>query len=560
MGKVGLRLAGCVVAAMLLAPGTAQGATVIATYTIQGAGTISAVASTSGGLCESQILTNTGVQGCGAIVDSQPFGVGAQVTLTATPRTSGGWVFLGWQGSCSGTGTCALAAAPDFIFPNILNLTARAVFVDLTPPVVNTLTHTFTAVNNQVKFDWTVDDPATYECTLDGGAVFACTKGQAFTLPEGTHTLALTKATDIAGNGVALLLMDSVRVIDTILLSGPSGFQRTKAASFRFRSGSATDYDCRLTKPGQTPPAFVHCGTEATDGTLTIPYTATDLAQDGAYTFEARAKDLTFVDETPLRRTWTIDTVAPNTTLSSPDLPEGVVTTLLNATFSFGSTEPLGTLQCSLDGAPFAACASPRTLPDLAFGSHTFQVRSIDRAGNVDATPAVRRWTVAAKDDDGDGFNQRSDCDDTDPRVHPTARDVPANRKDENCDGKDAQRRRVGGSVATGWSVLGSALTVTRLDALGVGKRTKIQLRCLGSGCTFKRVKAKGKPRNGRLNLLKSLSAGQRVFRAGQTLEVRLTARNRNGTVIRYKLKSGKLPVGRSLCLPPGANKPKRRC
>ena len=236
------------------------------------------------------------------------------------------------------------------------------------------------------------------------------------------------------------------------------------------------------------------------------------------------------------------------------------MTTLLNAKFSFGSTEALGGLQCSLDGAPLAACTSPRALPDLAFGVHTFQVRAIDRAGNVDATPAVRHWTVAAKDDDGDGFNQRSDCDDTDPRVHPNVRDIPDNGKDEDCDGKDAERRRVHGRVATLWSVLGSELTVTKFDALGLTKRTKVQLRCVGSGCPFKRVKAKGKPRRGKLNLLKSLSAGQRVFRAGQTLEVRMTARNLNGTVVRYKLKSGKLPVGQPLCLAPGAKKPTRRC
>src|SRR5262245_48973578 len=98
MGKASLRLAGFAVAATLYAPGAAQGSTVIANYSIQGAGFVSASASTSAGACQSMILTNTGVQGCGAIVDSTGPGNAAQVTMNAAPRNKGGWFFAGWQG------------------------------------------------------------------------------------------------------------------------------------------------------------------------------------------------------------------------------------------------------------------------------------------------------------------------------------------------------------------------------------------------------------------------------------------------------------------------------
>jgi hypothetical protein len=544
-----------IVSALLL-PAAAHAGVIVANVSIQGAGSMGATWSTGGAGCVSQTFTNNGVQFCGQLVDNlNPFGT-SQMVLTAAPRPTGGWAFVGWSG-CQGGVTsnpCVLTANAFATLP----VSPTAVFIDLTPPVVAGLTHDFPAGNSQVRFTWGVDDPATFQCKVDTGAFSACTSGKTYTLGEGNHTLTL-RPTDLAGN-TAGDLMNSVRVLDTILVSGAKSFERVRTASFKFRSISGVRFDCRLVKPGQPAPAFADCGAKNPgDNTLMIPFNAADLAQDGAYTFQARATDGGDLDQTPLSRTWTIDTAPPNTTLTSPDLPEGVVTTLLDAAFTFASTEP-GTLQCSADGAAFSACTSPRTLPNLAFGSHTFAVRGVDRAGNIDATPAVRHWTVAAQDNDGDGFNQRSDCDDSDAAVHPTARDIPANGKDEDCDGKDAPRPAVQATVAHGWSVLHSDVTLTRLLVKKLARNAKVEVRCLGGGCPFKRLNAKGKPRNGTLNLMKTLKGDRHEFRAGQTLEIRITARRFIGKVMRFKLRAGKLPVARELCLPPGAKKPRKRC
>jgi large repetitive protein len=87
-----------------------------------------------------------------------------------------------------------------------------------------------------------------------------------------------------------------------------------------------------------------------------------------------------------------VDTQAPTTTLAGSG-PSGTVATT-SATFTFGSSEA-GTLECRLDGAAqWTVCTSPRTLTGLGKGSHTFAVRGRDAAGNVDATPAERTWTV----------------------------------------------------------------------------------------------------------------------------------------------------------------------
>jgi hypothetical protein len=47
-----------------------------------------------------------------------------------------------------------------------------------------------------------------------------------------------------------------------------------------------------------------------------------------------------------------------------------------------------------LDGAAYTSCNSPQAYSRLDDAKHTFRVRAIDRAGNLDPTPAVRRVRV----------------------------------------------------------------------------------------------------------------------------------------------------------------------
>ncbi len=62
------------------------------------------------------------------------------------------------------------------------------------------------------------------------------------------------------------------------------------------------------------------------------------------------------------------------------------------AAFSFIANEANPRFQCRLDEGAFSACTSPTTYTGLATGTHSFAVRAIDLAGNVDGSPAGHSW------------------------------------------------------------------------------------------------------------------------------------------------------------------------
>ena len=64
------------------------------------------------------------------------------------------------------------------------------------------------------------------------------------------------------------------------------------------------------------------------------------------------------------------------------------------ARFRFTSDEAGSSFQCKLDRKPFAPCGSPKRYGGLKAGGHVFQVRAVDSAGNVDPSPARRKFTV----------------------------------------------------------------------------------------------------------------------------------------------------------------------
>ncbi|MFK7803369.1 MAG: hypothetical protein AB8G95_17170, partial [Anaerolineae bacterium] len=93
-----------------------------------------------------------------------------------------------------------------------------------------------------------------------------------------------------------------------------------------------------------------------------------------------------------------IDKSAPNTTITaSPP----AVSPSSDASFTFsGADAPTGapsgvaSFECQLDGGGFSACESPINFGGIPLGEHTFEVRAVDLADNIDPTPASYIWTV----------------------------------------------------------------------------------------------------------------------------------------------------------------------
>jgi hypothetical protein len=80
------------------------------------------------------------------------------------------------------------------------------------------------------------------------------------------------------------------------------------------------------------------------------------------------------VDPAPANWTWTVDTLSPNVGFTAKP---PVLTNQRTATFAFSADKVGSSFECSLDGAAFTACSSPKVYAGLGNGPHTVAVHAI---------------------------------------------------------------------------------------------------------------------------------------------------------------------------------------
>jgi peptidoglycan/xylan/chitin deacetylase (PgdA/CDA1 family) len=335
------------------------------------------------------------------LVRTPSFGNG-EITLSAMQNVitqgelEGGWVPLVFHGVCDsacGEGWVrpgTLAALMDWLAARaahgtVVRTMRQALQPSAPPPPSPPDTAILsgpsgTVTSSAASFQFSSDRAgATFECKLDAGAWALCTSPKSYSgLANGSHTFSV-RAKDSAGNVDATPATRSwtveVSAPDTAIASGPSGSVRSTSASFTFTATKAgSTFECKLDAG-----AWGACSSPKSYSRLT----------NGSHTFSVRAKDNTGVDATPATRTWTADTIAPNTSITSG--PSGTVGVTV-ATFTFIATEAGASFECRLDGSAWSVCTSPKSYSGIGAGSHTFSVRAKDAAGNVDSSPATRSW------------------------------------------------------------------------------------------------------------------------------------------------------------------------
>ena len=225
------------------------------------------------------------------------------------------------------------------------------------------------------------------ECSLDGNPFSACTSPQTYTaLDNGEHRF-LVRAKDGAGTvGAAARFVWTV--VNVAPIAASQAVTTAKDTALNLTLG-ASDEDALIYKVG-TPAHGVLLGIPpALTYSPNTGYTGSD-----SFTFVANDG---LVDSTVATVSITVqgaNDAAPETTITSqPANPSASG----DASFAFTGTDDQGVarFECSLDGAPFATCVSPQSYTGLITGEHTFQVRAVDGADQVDGTPASYTWLIS---------------------------------------------------------------------------------------------------------------------------------------------------------------------
>jgi hypothetical protein len=326
-----------------------------------------------------------------------------------------------------------------------------------------------------------------------------------------THTIvasAQTHWSDVGSGQTSVVVGPNTTVtpIDT------PKFSPRRVARFAFGSSVPNvSFECRLDPSGAAP--WEQPCTRAVVGGLT----------DGPHRLEVAARAPTGqVDPSPVSYDWTVDTVPPDTAISGP--ANGFVDTRSDVTFEFSSPEAGAVFRCSVDQAPFVACPGGRSirLVGLPNGTHSLRTQAIDRAGNLDPSPALRSWRTAHSsivDNDGDGDPLGRDCDDTNPRRFHGNREKPRNRNDEDCDGKDGRFPDLPSSISIRYSGASGGVRVTSLVVANVLPDTDITVRCRSTSCPFHRFTRHASKRR------KAVALGRRFRGATLTRGTRIEVR-----------------------------------
>ena len=161
---------------------------------------------------------------------------------------------------------------------------------------------------------------------------------------------------------------------------------------------------------------------------------------------------------------------------------------------------------------------------------------------------------VPPTDNDRDGSPAGQDCDDANAARRPGFTEIRGNGRDEDCIDGDLPFERLAASYAIS-GIWGATGRFTRLNVRNVEAGSTIRITCRGKGCRRKSIVRKVRKRTKTVKFARAMRNNRP--RPGARVEVRVTKPGTIGKVFRYRIRSYKEPVEKTLCLPPGAKKPR---
>jgi hypothetical protein len=465
------------------------------------------------------------------------------VTLRSEPAR--GFELVGWKGDCRPPREDPTACQ---FSPTGKDLEILAFFRDGEDPSV-ALGTVKSLAGGALGLRATADDNvgvSRVEFTVGGRTVVATADSKGFgasfdtrTVSDGAKTVTAT-AFDAAGNSAvstaATVTIDNTKPALTV--AGPDGNQP-------FGGGSTQRWT--LSSSDSNPPVAVTCslvprGATASFGACTSSTSEVVSGKpDGAYVLTVRATDAA-LNTTDVTRTFVVDSVAPETTIAS-GIDDGGVTSDSVLTWTLASDEPGAAFACRVypaaltpgDFAPCSAGAS-HTATGFAPGTYTFETRATDAAGNVDATPAKRTFTV----------------------VPPPPPPAPVVAAATSVAPVVVAPAAVAAGPAPQIVVtlafnFNSNRKTTRLSSLvvkNVPKGSTVTAKC-PKGCSAKSFKKKGA--RGKVSLSKLI---KKPLKVGTKITVTISKPGSGSAIKTLKIRARKAPAVGTRCQPAGAAKP----
>lgn len=216
-----------------------------------------------------------------------------------------------------------------------------------------------------------------YQCSIDGGAYEPCSSPMTYTgLSEGSHLVQI-QGVDAAGNmsmtpASFQWVVDLTAPATTFVSVSPASITNSVSADFGFAASESATFQCSLDGA-----AYSDCASPVSLGSLS----------EGEHSFSVVATDLAGNVGQPANYVWTVDTAAPVISLGQV-IPAAGLSNSQRVSVEFSANEP-ASFTCYFDGVPSGDCPIPFAVAVLSEGTHSFQVRATDQAGNTSGLVTV---------------------------------------------------------------------------------------------------------------------------------------------------------------------------